>query len=151
MSQAFDPQPSDEIGPIDYLVVEYPGANMTGEALPYFLDLVDRGVIRVLDTAFIIKDAEDSYRQITAADIPVVGDTPLEVFEGSASGMLDEDDLAQVAAVIGVGSAAGVLVYENAWAGPFGAALRRAGAQLVADGRIPTQAILAALESQLAD
>lgn len=147
MSDAIDSRTGDEIGPIDYLVVEYPGAKMTGEALPYFLDLVDRGVIRVLDTAFIIKDAEDSYRRITAADIPVMGDTPLEVFEGSATGMLDEDDLAQVAAVIGVGSAAGVLVYENAWAGPFGAALRRAGAQLVANGRIPTQAILAALES----
>lgn len=137
-----------ELGPIDYLVVEYPDGRPTGEALPYLLDLVDRGIVRILDVGFILKDPDGQHRRIERSDVEADDDSPLAVFEGAATGLLSSDDLDQVATVIGEGSAAGVLVYEDCWAGPFATALRRAGAQLVASGRIPVQAVLAALEAE---
>lgn len=136
----------DETGPIDYLVVEFPGNRMTGEAFPLLVDLVDRGLIRILDLAFIRKEPDGSVAAMALSDVDRDGTLDLAVFEGAPSGLLGDDDLAEAAKALEPNSSAGVLVYENVWAAPFARALRRSGGQLVASGRIPVQAILAALE-----
>jgi hypothetical protein len=137
----------DETGPIDYLVVEFPGNRMTGEGLPILVDLVDAGIIRILDLVFVTRDADGSIAAVEISDLDGDGQLDLSVFEGASSGLLGEDELNEAAAAIEPGSSAGILVYENVWAGPFAAALRRGGAQLVASGRIPVQALLASLEA----
>ncbi|MEU1506981.1 DUF6325 family protein [Kitasatospora sp. NPDC005748] len=136
-----------ETGPIDYIVVEFPGSRMTGDGLPLLVDLVDRGIIRILDLTFVRKETDGSVTGLELADLTGDGLLDLAVFDGVSSGLLDEEDLADAAAVLEPGSSAAVLVYENVWAGPLAAALRRSGARLVADGRIPVQAILASLEA----
>lgn len=136
-----------ELGPIDYLVVEYAHGKPTGEALPYLLDLVASGTIRILDLAMLVKDDETHFRSMKLADLPALGITDFDDLDGVESGLLSEDDLAEVAAIIEPGRAAAILIYENTWAGPFAAALRRAGASLVANGRINVNDLLAALQS----
>ena len=137
----------DETGPIDYLVVEFPGSGMTGEGFPILVDLVERGIIRILDLVFVTKRDDGSVAGIAIADLDHDGKLDLAVFEGASSGLIGEDDLDEVGAILEPGSSAGILVYENVWAAPFAAALRRGGAQLVASGRIPVQAVLAALDA----
>jgi len=137
----------DQSGPIDYLVVEFPGSKMNGEAFPILVDLADRGIIRILDFAFISKGTDGSVVGMSIADFDGDGDLDLAVFEGVSSGLLDSSDLDEAGSVLEPGSSAGVLVYENVWAAPFATALRRSGGQLVASGRIPVQAILAALDA----
>jgi hypothetical protein len=132
-----------EMGPIDYLVVEWPGRQPTGEAAPYLLDLVDRGLIRILDLAFIAKDEDGSVARLEIADL---GDE-FAVFVGASSGLLSDEDTDEAAAALDPGASAALLVYENTWAAPFAAAMRRSGAQLVASGRIPIQALLASLDT----
>jgi hypothetical protein len=135
-----------EMGPIDYLVIEWPGRQPTGEAAPYLVDLVDRGLIRILDLAFIAKDEDGSVTRLEIADL---GDEVEEyaVFAGASSGLLSDEDTDEASAALEPGTSAALLVYENAWAGPFAAAVRRSGGQLVASGRIPTQALIAALDA----
>jgi len=136
-----------EIGPIDYLVVEWPaGKQPTGEAMPYLLDLVDRGLIRVIDLAFVHKEEDGTIVGLDVQDLARDTDPQLTVFEGAASGLLGEDDVEEAGAAIEPGCSAAVLVYENTWAASFATALRRGGAQLVANGRIPVNAIIAALD-----
>ena len=135
----------DTMGPIDYIVVEFPGSRMTGEGLPLLVDLVDRGIIRILDLLFIRKELDGTISGLTIADLDSDGQLDLAVFEGVSSGLLDDDDVNDAGSVLEPGSSAGILVYENVWAGPFAAAVRRGGGQLVASGRIPVQAILAAV------
>ena len=137
----------DEMGPIDYIVVEFPGSKMTGEGFPLLIDLVDRGIIRVLDLLFVTKDLDGTIRAMQIADFDGDGALDLAVFEGASSGLLGDDDLNEAGTVLEPGSSAGILVYENVWAGPFASALRRGGGQLAASGRIPVQALLAALEA----
>ena len=137
----------EQMGPIDYLVVEFPGSRMTGEGLPLLVDLVDRGIIRILDLVFVKKELDGSVRGIEVADLDHDGKLDLAVFEGASSGLLDDEDLGDAGGVLEPGSSAGILVYENVWAAPLATALRRGGAQLVAGGRIPVQAILAALDA----
>ena len=136
---------ADELGPIDYIVVEFPGNRMTGEGLPILVDLVDRGIIRLIDLAFFTKAEDGSVAMVEIADFDGDGSLDLAIFEGASSGILDEDDINEAAAAVEGGSSAAVLVYENRWAAPFAAAVRRGGGQLVAAGRIPVQALLAAL------
>ena len=136
-----------ETGPIDYLVVEFPGNKMTGEGLPLLVELVDAGIIRILDLLFVTRELDGSVKAIDISDFDGDGTLDLAVFEGASSGLLAEDDIDDATSVIEPGSSAGILIYENVWAGPFAAALRRGGAQLVASGRIPVQAILASLEA----
>jgi hypothetical protein len=136
----------DAMGPIDYLVVEFPGNRMTGEAMPLLVDLVDRGVIRILDLAFVRKDLDGTVSGLTITDLDADGAEHFAVFEGASSGLLDDEDLAEAGGILEPGNAAGVLVYENTWAAPFAAALRRSGAQMVASGRIPVQALLASAD-----
>jgi hypothetical protein len=137
----------DHMGPIDYIVVEFPGSRMTGEGLPLLVDLVDRGIIRILDLVFVRKELDGSVRGIAIADLDQDGKLDLAVFEGASSGLLGQDDYDEAGAVLEPGSSAGLLIYENTWAAPFARALRRGGGQLVASGRIPVQAILAALDA----
>ena len=137
----------EQMGPIDYLVVEFPGSRMTGEGLPLLVDLVDRGIIRILDLMFVKKELDGSMKGMAITDLDHDGTLDLAVFEGASSGLLDEDDIADAGGVLDPGSSAGILVYENVWAAPFATALRRGGAQLVASGRIPVQALLAAIDA----
>ena len=136
-----------EMGPVDYLVIEFPGNRMTGEGWPILVDLVDRGIIRILDLAFIRKDEDGSVSGLTLQDL---GDDGVELtaFEGASSGLLGDDDLAEAAAAVEPGCSAGVLLFENTWAAPFAAAMRRSGGELVAFGRIPINALMAALETE---
>ncbi len=136
----------EEMGPIDYLVVEWPGRQPTGEAAPIVADLVERGIIRVLDLAFITKDADG---EVAGLEISDLGEQveELKLFEGASSGLLGDEDVEEAAKALEPGTSAALLVFENRWAAPFASALRRSGAQLVASGRIPIQAILAALEA----
>jgi hypothetical protein len=136
----------DDMGPIDYLVIEFPGSRMTGKALPLLLDLVERGLIRVLDLTFVSKLEDGSVVGIEVTDLD--GDEELlRTFAGASSGLLDEGDIGEAATVLEPGSSAGILVYENVWAAPFAREVRRGGGQLVASGRIPVQALLAALDA----
>lgn len=137
----------DEMGPIDYVVVEFPGNKMTGEGLPLLVDLVDRGVIRLIDLAFFTKADDGSVAMVEIADFDGDGELDLAVFEGASSGVLGEDDINEAAAAVEGGSSAALIVYENRWAAPFAAAVRRGGGQLVAFGRIPIQALVAALDA----
>lgn len=132
-----------EMGPIDYVLVEWPENQPTGEALPHLVDLVDRGLIRVLDLAFIAKAADGSVAMVEIADLG----EDYAVFEGASSGLLADEDVAQAGAVLEPGTSAALLVYENAWAAPFASAVRRSGGQLVASGRIPVEDLLAALDA----
>ncbi|MFC9247660.1 DUF6325 family protein [Streptomyces sp. NPDC057136] len=136
-----------DMGPVDYLVVEFPGNRMTGEGLPLLLDLVERRIIRILDLRFVRKERDGSVTGIEIADMDGDGELDVALFEGASSGLLGEDDLQDAAAVLEPGTSAGVIVYENTWAAPFAAALRRAGAQLVAGGRIPVPDLVASLEA----
>jgi dihydroorotase-like cyclic amidohydrolase len=135
-----------EMGPVDYLVVEWPGQQPTGEAAPLLLDLVDRGLIRVLDLAFVAKGEDGSVARLQISDL---GEkvAELKVFEGASSGLLADDDINEAGQALDPGTSAALLVYENSWAAPFAAAVRRSGGQLVASGRIPIQAIVAALDA----
>jgi len=137
----------DEMGPVDYLVVEFPGNRMTGEAFPLLVDLVDRGLVRILDLVFVRKDVDGSVVGLELKDFDRDGELDLAVFEGASSGLIGDDDIQEAGGVLQPGSSAGILVYENVWAGPFAAAVRRSGGQLVASGRIPVQAVLAALDA----
>lgn len=136
----------EEMGPIDYLIVEWPGRQPSGEAAPLLIDLVDRGLIRVLDLAFIAKGEDGT---VVGLDIKDLGEQSEELmlFDGASSGLLGDDDISEAGKALEPGTSAALLVYENTWAGPFAAALRRSGGQLVANGRIPVQAVLAALEA----
>jgi dihydroorotase-like cyclic amidohydrolase len=136
----------EEMGPIDYLLIAWPDPHPNGEIAPLLVDLVDRGLIRILDLAFVAKSEDGTVAGLEIADL---GEqvAELEVFEGASSGLLSDDDLQEAAAALEPGSAAAVLVFENRWAAPFASAVRRSGGQLVANGRIPVQAILAALDA----
>lgn len=136
----------EEMGPIDYLVIEWPDRQPTGEAAPLLVDLVDRGLIRILDLAFIAKDDDGSVSGIEIAEIADQVEE-MKVFEGASSGLIGDNDLEEAGNALEPGTAAALLVYENSWAAPFAAAVRRSGGQLVANGRIPVQAILAALDA----
>jgi hypothetical protein len=137
----------EEMGPIDYMVLEWDGDQpVTGEVMPLLLDLVDRGMIRILDLAFLSKGEDGS---VAALDFPELAETAggLADFEGASSGLLGQEDLEEAATALEPGTVAGVLVWENRWAAPIAVALRRSGGQLVASGRIPVQAILASLDA----
>jgi Family of unknown function (DUF6325) len=135
-----------EMGPIDYVLVEWPGKQPEGEIAPHLVDLVDRGLIRILDLAFLAKGDDGSIMALELADIG--GEvTELAVFEGASSGLLDSEDLDQAGTALEPGTSAALLVYENTWAAPFATAVRRSGGQLVASGRIPIEDVLAALDA----
>jgi hypothetical protein len=137
-----------ELGPVDIVVIGYPaGAPMTGEAAPLLLDLVDRGIIRVLDVMFVEKNDDGTFSGFEAKDLESdrVGD--LVAFEGASSGLLGDDDVATAADAIDPGTAAVLIVYENRWAAPFVAAVRRNGGVPIAFHRVPVQDLIDTLDA----
>jgi hypothetical protein len=137
----------DALGPISYLIVEFPGSKMTGEGLPILVDLVEQGLIRILDLLFATRDEDGSLRTVELQDLDLDGQIDVAIFEGASSGLLDESDLADAASVIEPGSSAAILLFENRWARSFTQALRRGGAELVAAGYIPLDALAASLDA----
>jgi Family of unknown function (DUF6325) len=137
----------DELGPVDWIVVEFPGSKLTGEIAPILKDYVDRGLIRVLDLLFLKKEGDGSFEAFEATDLEDTEIGELRAFETEIAMLLSEQDVEDLAETIEPGSSAAVLVWENLWAAPFGAAVRHAGGQLAASGRIPVQAVLAAIEA----
>ncbi|MCU0259386.1 MAG: DUF6325 family protein [Ilumatobacteraceae bacterium] len=135
------------LGPIDYIVVEFPAdAEADGSAFSILLDLQQRGIIRILDLAVIAKGADGTVTGINLSESNIQGEFDVTLFAEASSGLLDADDLAEAGAAVEAGRVAAVLVYENTWAAPFAIALRQKGAMLVANGRIPVQAILSTLD-----
>jgi hypothetical protein len=135
-----------DVGPIDFLAVELPGAKMQGKGLEALLDLTDRGIIRILDLVVVRVD-ESGFTAMELTDLDGDGELDLTVFQGVRSGLLDDEDLAESASLVEPGNAVAMLVYENTWAGPFVSAMREAGAEVVASGRIPATDVVAALEA----
>jgi hypothetical protein len=135
----------EEMGPVDWILVEFSGPP-TGAVAPHLLDLVDRGLIRILDLVVVHKDADGELAILELTDIDGDGELDLAVFDGIRSGVLGEEDIAEAATAMENDSSAALLLYENAWAAPFAVAVRKAGGQLVASGRIPVQSIVAALD-----
>ena len=140
----------DELGPVDYLVVEFPpgASHFTGEMAEQLAALVDAGTIRVLDLIILAKDADGSVEALEVDDLDSLDD--LRAIEAGLATILAEEDVEHLAAAMEPGTVAGVLVWENLWAAPFAAAARRSGGQLIANGRIPIQAIIASLEADAA-
>jgi hypothetical protein len=139
------------VGPIDYLAIELPAARMRGEGLAALVDLVDRGIIRVLDLRAVRREDDGTFTAVAITDLDHDGTLDLAVFEGIESGLLDDDDLRQAAELIEPGKVVALLLYENTWAAPFVAAMRRAGAELIASGRIPADEVEAMLDALEAD
>jgi hypothetical protein len=137
----------EEMGPVDYLVIEFPAGYPTGENLPLLLDLVDRGLIRILDLVLVKREYDGSMTLLALADADGDGEWDYSVFEGVSAGVLGQDDIDEAGQALEPGHSAAVLVYENTWAAPLAVALRRSGAQMVAGGRIPVQALLASLDA----
>jgi hypothetical protein len=137
----------DELGPVDYLVVEFPAgaSSFTGEMAAELRALADSGTIRVIDALILTKDADGTVEAAELSDIPNLGE--LQALEGELGELLAADDVDHLAAAMEPGSRAGVLIWENRWAAPFASAVRHSGGQLIADGRIPIQAIIASIEA----
>ena len=140
-------EPLDELGPVDWIVVEFPGSRFKGEIAPALADLVGRDIVRILDLLLIRKGDDGSldFFEVTDLDESEIGG--LRAYETAVATLLSEEDVEAVAAAVDPGSTAALLVWENTWAAPFASAIRRAGGQLAASGRIPVQALLAAIES----
>ncbi len=141
------PTDLDELGPVDYLVIEFPGSKFNGEIAPTLVELVDRGIIRILDLVMIRKDADGSYDAGELSDVSDDEAGDLLQIEQEIAEILSAEDVANAAEAMEPGSTAGLLVYENCWAAPFASAVRHSGGQLVASGRIPIQALIASFEA----
>lgn len=138
----------EELGPIDIVVIAYPAdAPATGEAVPIFLDLVDRGIIRVLDVVFVRQNEDGTVSGFEARDLDSDSLGDFKVFEGASTGLLGEDDVGTVGQTLEPGNAAVMIVYENRWAAPFAAAVRRNGGVVVATHRITAQELMDALDT----
>lgn len=134
----------DEMGPIDYVVLEWPGKQPTGTVAPLIIDAVDRGLIRILDFAVLAKGEDGS---IAFAEAGLIDEMGFGDFEGASAGLIGDDELEEAASALAPGTCAAVLVWENRWVAPIAVAIRRSGGQLVASGRIPVQAVLASLDA----
>ncbi|HVD20033.1 MAG TPA: DUF6325 family protein [Propionibacteriaceae bacterium] len=137
----------DELGPVDWIVVEFPGSRFNGQIAPALLDLVERDLVRVLDLLVLKKDDDGSLEAFELSDLDEGEIGGFREYESELAMLLSEEDVTSLAAAIEPGSSAAVLVWENTWAAPFASAVRRSGGQLVASGRIPIQALLAAIEA----
>src|SRR3954449_7963443 len=137
----------DRLGPVDYVVVEFPAgaSRFTGEMTTELIALVRSGTIRLIDVMILTKNADGSVDAMELSDVPELGE--LEAIEAELAELLAEEDVANLSAAMDPGSTAGVIIYENLWAAPFASAARRSGGQLIANGRIPIQAIIAAIEA----
>jgi hypothetical protein len=142
--------PLDQLGPVDYVVVEFPAgaSNFTGEMADELVRLVNSGTIRLIDVLILTKNEDGTVDAMELSDIEELGE--LQALEAQLAELLAEDDVNHLAAAMDPGSTAGVLIWENLWAAPFAAAARRSGGQLIATGRIPIQAIIASIEADQA-
>jgi hypothetical protein len=142
-----DPSNGDpaELGPVDYVVIEFPAGRRTGEGLHHVVDLVDRGLIRILDLTFLQRNTDGTITEIALTDLDGDGELDLAVFRGASSGLIAADDVDEAGTVLEPGCSAALFVYENLWAAPLAAALRRSGAQIVAGGRIQHEALIASI------
>jgi hypothetical protein len=140
----------DQLGPVDFVIIEFPAdtANFTGEMATALLELVDSGTIRVIDVLVLVKADDGSIEALELSELDDLG--PLQVLEAELAELLAEDDVIHLAAAMDPGSTAGVIIYENLWAAPFASAVRHSGGQLIADGRIPIQQIIASIEADVA-
>ncbi len=140
----------DELGPVDYLIVEFPAESQsfTGEGAAELVKLHDAGIIRIMDILILAKAADGTVEAMELSDLPDLGE--MQRIEAQLAQTLAEEDVEHLAAAMDPGSVAGVLIYENLWAAPFASAMRRAGGQLIANGRIPIQALIAAVEADAA-
>jgi hypothetical protein len=139
---------SEEVGPIDIVVIGYPaGAPMTGEAIPILIDLVERGIIRVLDVLIVMQAEDGTYTGFKAHELDAEGIGDFAVFAGASSGLLGDEDVATASEALEPGTAAVLIVYENRWAGPFAAAVRRNGGIVLDNQRIPVQDVIDALDA----
>jgi hypothetical protein len=134
------------LGPIDYMVVEFPGDRFTGKAFPMLEELVSRRLVTVYDLVLFSKGEDGTVTRLEPSQVPVQGDVDMSAYDGVSSGLLSDDDVREAAEAVMPGTIAGVLIYENTWAAPFATALREAGGQLVASQRIPVQAVVAVLD-----
>jgi uncharacterized membrane protein len=134
------------MGPIDYIILEWPGEPSGDEVVPLIVDLVDRGIIRILDITFVNKAPDGELTVVEIGDLGPAA-AAFGAFEGAASGLVDDDDLREAASALEPDTSAAILVWENRWAAPVAIALRRSGGQLVASGRIPVQALVASLDA----
>jgi Family of unknown function (DUF6325) len=141
----------DELGPVDYLIVEFPAGhqNFTGEGAAELARLHDAGIIRIMDVLILQKALDGTVMAQELGDLDELGE--LARIETELVQTLAEEDVDHLSAAMEPGSVAGVLVYENIWAAPFASAMRRAGGQLIANGRIPIQALIAAVEADEAE
>ncbi len=138
----------EDVGPVDIVVIGFPpGAPLKGEAAAIVVDLVDRGIIRVLDALMVVKEADGTFSGLAVQDMSAEQAGDFAVFEGATSGLIGDEDVAAAAEALEPGSAAAIIVYENRWAAPFGAAVRRAGGRLLHYERVPVQDLLAALDA----
>ncbi len=137
---------ADVHGPIDFILLEFPADNMTGEAGAALLDLVEAGIVRIFDLLIIRKESDGTFTGVDISDLSADSLGGFAVFAGARSGLVGDDDIAEAAGVMEAGTAAALIVYENAWAVPFVAAARKMGAQLVASARIPADTIMNALD-----
>ena len=138
---------NEELGTIDWLMIEFRGKEINGELVPYVLDLVDRRLIRIMDVLIVLKRDDGTFESLTTQDLDPAQVGELGPLAGASSGVLGDDDAEAAASVLEPGSAGLLLVYENLWSTPFAVAARKAGGQLVASGRIPVQALLAQLDA----
>jgi hypothetical protein len=139
---------TDELGPVDLVVIAYPAdAPMSGEAIPLILNLVDQGIIRILDVLFVIENEDGTYSGFEAQDLDSKGVGDLRLFEGASSGLLGDDDVATAGQALDPGSAAVMIVYENLWAAPVVSAIRRNGGVVIDNQRISAQELLDALDA----
>jgi hypothetical protein len=137
----------EEMGPIDYVLIEWPDRQPTGEAAPIVVDLVERGIIRVLDVLFVMQDVDGRYVGFKAHELDATGIGDFKEFEGASSGLLGDEDVATASEALEPGTAAVMIVYENRWAGPFAAAVRRNGGVVLDNQRIPVQDVIDALDA----
>lgn len=139
----------DVMGPISYVIAQFPGNKMTGEGFPILVDLVDRGLIRILDLVFVYRDEDGSTAVLELSDLDRDGnlEVDLAVFDGASSGLIGESDIAEASNAIEPGSSAGILLFENRWAAPFVQALRNSNAELVSAGYVTQDDLAAALDA----
>jgi len=140
-----------DVGPIDYLALEFPEARVNGEGLAALLDLVDKGTVRILDLRAVKREVDGTFTEMEIADFDSDGTLDLAVFRGVSSGLLDDDDLSQAASLIEPGKVVALLVWENTWAAPFVSAMRRVGADVIASGRIPADEVIEMLDELAAE
>jgi hypothetical protein len=135
-----------ELGPVDYIVIEFPGSKFNGKVAPELVSLVNRGIIRLLDLVFIHKDADGNTEVLEAAEVDADEAGPLVLLQAGLVGLAGTDDIDAAAAILEPGSSAALIVYENTWAAPFATAVRQSGGVLVDSGRIPATDLIAAFE-----